>query len=321
VAIVTNTKLTYSTVGIREQLSDVISNISPTETPFLTSCGKGSAENTLFEWQTDALATADGANAQLEADDIASYQAPSETTRVANYQQISRKTAIVGGTVEAVKRAGRKGEMAYQLSKRAKELKRDQETILLQNQAAVAGASGTARKTGSLAAWVRTNVDKAGDGANPDAPAPTPTDNRTDGTTRAFTETILKNVAQLMFTTGASVDGSVLMVGPAQKQVVSGFSGIATKTLQRSETAPTAIIGAADVYVTDFGVIKVVPNRFQRNRDAWFLDFEFLEVAYLRPYQTEELAKTGDAEKRMILCEYGLKVKNEGALGLAADLS
>jgi len=321
-AIKTNTFTSYDAKGIREDLSDVIYNISPDDTPFLQNVGKGKANNTLFEWQLDSLAAVDTANAHVEGDDVdsAGYDATAPTSRVGNYCQISRKTAIVSGTHEVLDKAGRKKEMSYQLAKRGKELKRDMEAILLSNQACVAGTSEAARKTGALLAFIKTNVDMQTNttaGENPTYTT-TPSDARTDGTQRAFSEAILKNVIQQVWASGGTP--KILMVGPVNKQNVSKFAGIA-QTRVNASNKPTVIVGAADVYVSDFGNVTVVPNRFQRERDAFVLDPEYVEVAYLRPFKTEPMAKTGDAEKRLLLVEYGLRVKNEAALGLAADLT
>lgn len=318
-AIKTNTVVTYDQKGLREDLSDVIYNISPSETPFLQNAGKGKAKAVLFEWQVDALAATDGSNAHIEGDDIETtgFDAGSVTTRVGNYCQISRKTCIVSGTQEAVDKAGRKSEMAYQMAKRSKELKRDMETIALSNQACVSGAADTARKTGGLIAWLKTNVDKANDGTNPTGTT-VPNDARNDGTPRAFTEAMLKNAIQLVWTAGGTP--KILQVGPINKQNVSKFAGIA-ETRVNVKSGPTTIIGSADVYVSDFGEVHVVPNRYQRESDAILLDPEYVEIAYLRPFQQVDVAKTGDAEKRVILAEWGLKVKNEAALGLVADLT
>ena len=144
---------------------------------------------------------------------------------------------------------------------------------------------------------------------------------RTDGTARALTETIFKSVAQTMWTSGANIDAVNVFAGPVNKQVISGFAGVVTRNFDISNTPkPTAVIAAIDVYVTDFGTLRVRPSRYGREQDVYFIDFEYLEVATLRPYQMVTLAKTGDADKRMLLTEWGLKVKNEAALGLAADL-
>lgn len=308
----------YDSVGLREDLSELISNIAPTETPFMSSCGVGPAANgTLTEWQTDTLATA-AANAQLEGDDF-SYTTATATVRVGNYCQISRATFMISGTLEAVDKAGRKSELAYQRMKKGKELKRDQEVVFLRAQAGDAGGVGTARTLAGLNAWVKTNVDKGAGGGNPTYTSGVPAAVRTDGTLRAFTETILKAVISAAWTSGGSP--SVLMVGPVNKARASAFAGVVTRNINIAEPKPASIIGAADVYVSDFGVVRVVPNRFQREADGWLLDFDYLSVRYLRNYMEKSAAITGDAEKRALLCEYTLQVSNEKAIGLAADLT
>ena len=317
-AVLAGTFKRYEANGIRETLSDVIYNIDPEEVPILSNGGRGKVDNTDYEWQTDSLATPSGANAQLEGDDISTFDSVSPTVRLKNYTQISRKTLIISGTLEATSRAGRKSELSYQAAKRGKELKRDMETILASNQGADVGAAGTARKTGSLLAFIKTNTNFEGTGSDP-IYTNVPTDPRNDGATRAFTETILKNVAQELWTSGG--DLKMLMVGATLKQTVSTFTGIAGIRFNAEGNKPTTIVGAADIYVTDFGNLTIVPNRFMRPRDALFLDPEMYEVVYLRPFKTEALAKTGDAEKRMMLVEWGLKVKNEKGLGGAFDLA
>lgn len=321
-AVVSGTMLRYDANGLREDLSDVIYNISPEETPFISSASREDVDQTLFEWQTDSLASTDTGNAQLEGDD-ASFSTPAATTRVGNYTQISRKTLILSGTLEEIDKAGRRSELAYQIAKRGRELRRDMEAIALENLAGNAGGSTTARQTATLNAWLQTNTDREGTGADSGHTSGVPTSAATDGANRAFTETILRDVAESAWTNGG--DPSMLMVGPFNKRVVSGFTGVVTRNFDISGADPTpkatAVIAAVDVYVHDFGVLRVVPNRFQRERDAWFLDPEFYGLGILRGMRTEELAKTGDAEKRMLLTEWGLKVKNEAALGLAADLN
>ena len=320
-AIVTNTFLTFSAIGNREDLANTISNISPENTPFMSNIGKGKASATLTEWQTDALAAA-AANAQLQGDEM-TFTAVTPTVRVGNRTMISRKTVVVSGTQDAVDSAGRARELSYQMVKMSKELKRDMEyNIIGVNQGGVTGDSTTAPKTASLTAWIKTNVAKAsGTGANPDwtSGVPAAANVRSDGTVRAFTETILKAALSLCFTAGA--EPSILMTGPYNKGVVSSFSGIATRFRDVSAGKQAQIIGAADVYVGDFGELKVVPNRFQRERDAWILDPKMAAVLFLRPFQSIDLAKTGDAEKKAILAEYALKVSNEAAHGLCADLA
>ena len=319
-----NTFDTFAAKGIRESLSNVIYNISPEETPFMSNIGRENVKNTYFEWQTDSLAAASTTNAQVEGDDVSSFDSTSATTRVGNYTQISNKTVLISGTLEAVDKAGRRSELAYQLAKRSAEIKRDMESTMLTNQAASAGSAGVStalRKTGSLLAFLKTNTDKGTGGVDP-VYTSSPSATRTDATAanlRTFTEAILKTVIQKVWASGGSP--KLLMVGPVNKARVSGFTGIAEIRREVTGNRQATIIGAADVYVSDFGSVSVVPNRFQRERDAFVLDPEYAAVSYLRPFQTVELAKTGDAEKRLITVEYGLKVNTEAAHGLAADLT
>jgi hypothetical protein len=316
--IVTNTFTTFSAKGIREDLSNVIANISPEETPFMSNIGRESVTNTLFEFQTDVLAAA-AANAQLEGDDITSFDAVVATVRVQNYCQISRKTIVLSATEEVVNKAGRRSELAYQIAKRSSELKRDQEFNMLQNTAANAGSTSTARVTGSVLAFLKTNTSVGSGGANPSYTT-LPNSTRTDGTQRAFTEVILKDVIQKVWSSGGVP--KILMVGPVNKQRVSGFTGIASSRFNIDGGAkPATLIGAVDIYVSDFGNVSVVPNRFMRERDALVLDPDYAKMVVLRPYQQIELAKTGDADKRLLLVEFGLKITAEDAHGIAADLT
>lgn len=316
-----NTFLRYDAQGLRESLADIIFDISPEETPLLSSMGRGEAVQTLEEWQTDVLAAADTTNAQLEGDDVTSYSAITPTVRVGNYTQISRKVFLISDTEEVVDKAGRRSEMAYQIPRRGLELRRDLEAICFQNQIGVAGDSTTPREIAALGASVKTNDVMEAGGSSPTWTSGVPNDARGDGTQRAFSETILKEVVELLWTNGGNLRS--LFVGPFNKQAVSNFSGVVTRNFDMSnvDPSPTAVIAAVDVYVSDFGTLKVIPSRYQRERDAWFLDFEFIDLMFLRPFQTVKLAKTGDAEKRMLIVEWTLKIKNEAALGLAADLN
>jgi hypothetical protein len=323
-AIASNTFTTYSAKGIREDLANVIYNISPEETPFVSNIGKGTISNTVFDWQTDALAAA-AANAQLEGDETA-YDAVAATVRLQNYAQISRKSVIISGTEEKVNKAGRKSELAYQIAKKGSEMKRDIEFSCLNNQAASAGASDAARTTASLQAFLKTNTNfdaTTGAGLTPgEDPTYTtiPTDARTDSSTRrAFTEAILKDVIQQVWTEGGTP--KMLLVGPANKQKVSAFAGIAASRFNVDGAKPSTIVAAADIYVSDFGNVSIVPSRFQRERDAFVVDPEYASIDYLRPFQTMEMAKTGDADKRLMLAEWGLRIHTEKAHGAAYDLT
>lgn len=321
-AVTTNTIQTFDRKGLRENLTNGIFNLSPTETPFISNAGRGKATGVLHEWQTDALTTALTNNAKVQGDDYTAIDAAGATVRVGNYSQISAKTAKVSGTVESVDAAGRADEMDYQMMKKSKELKRDIETsCLAYTGGGSAGNSSTAAYAAGLLCWVKTNVSYyTTDGGNPAWTSGVPAAARTDGgTLRAFAETtILQPVLQLGYQNGA--DFSTLMVGPFNKSAVSAFTGIATKTIQQTAVKAAAIIGGADYYVGNFGTLKIVPNRFQRERDAWLIDFDMVDLVFLRPFQTKKLPE-GDFRAELLLCEWTLKVKNELGLGLCADLT
>ena len=313
----TGVYVTYSAAGLREDLENVIYDISPTETPFMSMGGRMDAIAVNHEWQTDALAAASGTNYNEEGATLTAAE-PTATTRLGNICQISLKTTLVSGTLDAVSKAGRREELAYQMTKRAKELKRDMETSLVgvnQSKTAMA-ADSTVRKLGSLPAWVDTNVSEAGDASTPGNGTA-----RTDGTQRTFTETLLKSSILTAYNNGADI--KYLMMAPSQKQTFSTFVGVGATggASNRIEAADQRIIGGMDVYVSDFGEMAVVPNRFQRSRDVWLLDPDYYGVAYLRPFFQREVASTSDGEQRAIIAEYTLVVKNEKALGAVYDLS
>ena len=309
----------YSAIGAREDLTNVIYDISPTDTPIMSSIGKTKATGVYHEWQTDSLAAATTSNALIEGAS-ASEATITPTTRLGNYTQIVGKTIMVSGTLEAVDKAGRKSEKAYQLAKASAEMKRDIEAIITSNQGQTAGSSGSAaRKMGTLLSYLKTNTNEgSGTTAGVD-PVTIGVSTRTDGTTRTFTETILKDVISKVFTSGGTP--TTLFVSPALKQVVSAFTGLAAQRYQVPTSGQATILAGADLYQSDFGVLQIVPNRFMRTRDALVLDPEYAALAYLRPFQTIELAKVGDADKTQILAELTLEVRNEAAHGGAFDLS
>jgi len=309
----TNTFDTYDAVGIREDLQDVIYSISPTETPFMSAAAREQVKNTFHEWQTDSLAAAVTNNAVIEGDE-ATLDASSATSRIGNYTQIMDKTVVITGTQEAVDKAGRASELAYQIAKKSKELKRDIESTLLTNQARAAGSSSAARTFASMGAWIATNSNKASDGTDPTASDGS--DARNDGTQRSLTEDMLKDVIKGTWNAGGNP--SVIMVGPFNKQKISGFTGGNTRfDASEDKTLYTSI----DVYSSDFGDLEVVPNRFSRDRDALVLDMDYWSVGFLRDFTMHELSKTGDAEKRQILAELTLISRNEGASGGVFDLT
>lgn len=316
---IANTFQQFQAIGVREELSNIIYNISPTQTPFMTNAGRGKINNTFFEWQTDALAAASTTNQQIEGFDLGTtFSSVTPTVRLGNQAEIAEKDVIISGTLEATDRAGRDSEIGYQVAKKGKEMKRDMESSLLANKGANAGNSTTARQTAALLGFLKSNINKAANGTAP-IYTTTPTDHWTDGTQRSFTEVILKDVIQQCWTNGA--EPKTLMVGALGKQVVSTFAGVVELNSPQKSGGQATIIGAADAYVSDFGTLSVVANRFQRTSSAFVIDWEYVRVDYLRPFVTTPLAKTGDAEKRMLVAEYGLRVMNEKALGVCVDLT
>lgn len=307
---------TYDNVnGIREDLSDSIWDVSPTETPFVSNCSRISVDNTFFEWQTDSLAAVSATTSVEGAD--ATFSTPTDTTRLGNYAEIIDKTAMISGTLEATDRAGRNKEMAYQVVKRSKEIKRDMEHHCVGvNNARNAGATTpTARETASYQSWCATNTDfNATGGADPTGDG---TDARTDGTQRAFTETILGTVIDECWTSGGNPN--VIMANGFNKRALNGFNGHSDQV--RHEAADKSVINAVSVYESDYGVMQVVPNRFCRARDVLVYEKDFWKIAVLRDMQNKEIARTGDAEKRQVLIEYGLCAANEASSGICADLT
>jgi len=331
-AVIANSFLTYDAKGIREDLSDLISDISPTTTPFQSNIGSRDADNTYFEWQTDSLATA-SATPVVEGQDLSSFTAVTPTVRLGNYCQINMVDFIISGTEQRVDKAGRASEIGYQSAKAAKELKRNVEVAcLLNGVGAVVGATATARVTAGFPCWLKTNETSTNVTA-PSYSGSTPTGAsevwKTFGTPTAFTEAMLKTTMQECYESGG--EPSILMVGPFNKTAVSAFSGIASSRYNVDGAEPSVIIGAADIYVSDFGNLSVVPNRFftsvvdaggsLMNNWAFLIDPDEVRIATLRPYTVETLAKTGDADKRMVLQEWGLQVNNEAAHGVIAGIT
>jgi len=304
---------TYDQVGIREDLINSIYNVDPTEVPFLSMAPKVKASNTLHEWQTDTFAAASDNKAVEGAD--ATFTPAAATVRLTNYTQIAQKTAQISKTLEATDRAGRDKEMNYQMLKRGIEIKRDMETTLVgTNKAKAAGNATTARDIASILSWITTNTSIGGSGANPTGDG---TDARTDGTQRAFTEGLLETVIDACWNAGGKPD--TVMVGSFNKRAMNAFVGRSTSTDHPAESR--SIISAMDVYVSDYGNLKVVPNRFSRARDALVYQRSMWAVAFLRNMSPNEIAPTGDSDKKQIVTEYTLEARNEKSSGLVADLT
>lgn len=316
-AIITNEFTSFDAIGNREDIRDIIYNLSPMDLPFIGSIGRGTAKATRHQWQTDALAAAANNN-QLEGDTF-TYTAIVATTMLANSTTISRKTLSVSKTQDAVNKAGRAREYAYQLAMRSKELKRDMEFTCTNNQTPVPVASAsttTARALRPLPGWYSTNDDRGTGGSDG-----TSTAGATDGTQRDLDETMVKTVLRNVVNQGGDVD--TIMVGLYNKQEVSKFTGNVTKTQNVAPDGggrgPVTLVSNIDFYRSDFGTHKVVFNRFQRSRDVHLLDMDYWELAFLRPMKTVDIAPTADSTEGVIITEYTLVSKNQAASGIVAD--
>ena len=303
----------YDVVGIREDLRDVIYNISPEETPFLSKCKKSKATNTYHEWQTDTLrASATNAHVEGAATTAAAITA---SVRLGNYTQIFKNAVQVADTDEGLTKAGRAKEIAFQTMKIAKEQKLDQEKALFANNARVAGSSSVARELAGAGAWVSTN---AVGGASFAAATGDGTDAYTAGTARALTQTIFDGVMEDIWTAGGKPQ--TVYLSSSQMGVALGFTG---NNNQRSTigAADGAVSRLLEVYMTPWGSVEFMPSREVANADVFIMQDDMWEVAELRPMKNIALAKTGDNTTRQITTELTLVCKNENANGLIADCS
>lgn len=309
----TNTFDSYDAVGIREDLEDVIYDVSPEETPFLSSMSRMKASNTFHEWQTDTL-RASASNAHIEGDDTTA-EARSATTRLGNYTQIFKNAVVIPGTDDGLDKAGRGKEMAYQVMKIAKEQKLDIEKALFDNNARVAGNSTTARELAGAPAWLTTNTSAGTGGVDPTGDG---TDARTDGTQEAFSQTRFDTVMQSIWENGGKPD--TVYLSAFQMNVALGFTGMnnqrSTVTATRSNNM---VVRDFDLYVTPWGNVTFVPTRENRSRDVFIMQSDMWGVAQLRPMKNTPLAKTGDNEKRQVVTELTLVCKNEKASGGVFD--
>lgn len=318
-----NAQSVYGVTTIREDLQDALVSISSTETPLISSIGTKSVDNTYFEWPVVSLAAPDTANRVLEGENAPGNDAPTNAVRLGNYTQISDKTVEISDTAEAVNGAGDAQTLAKQLAYKLRELKRDMERMLVDNVSALAGNTTTARRTAGLPAFLRTNVSRGTGspvGANGTLSGTTagfPNAAATDaGTLRALTETQLRTVIASCWDAGAEPTIVLCSSGVKQK-ISSSFTGSATKFKNVDDKK---IVGAVDIYVSDFGELQIVPSRFIRTRDVFVLDPSYARVAYLQKTKQRELARTGHAERRLISVEYGLQVDTEAAHGIIADI-
>ena len=316
--------------NVREDVTDIIYDISPTQTPFLSGIGRGVAANTYTEWPLDNLAAIDPNNKLIDGADAGADQS-TPTKRHGNHCQISGKVARISGRAEAVDKIGRRSEMAFQVAKRAKELKRDMEAFLTGNQASATGDSATASALGGLRAWYVTNTSLGGGAAANGGWQNGQVVAATDGDVRALTEVAVRGVIESCYTNGGEPD--TIMTTPTVKTIISEYlfsSSARIATLYRDEAGgqnQATAVAAVDVFVSDFGALKIIPNRFQghdgtvpRHRDVHILDMALWETRYLRGFQTNPLARTGDAENRQLLVDYTLCSKQQEGSGIVADV-
>jgi hypothetical protein len=312
----TNTYETYAAVGNLDDLSNSIYNVDPFDTPGISSFGTTDATAVLHEWQTDTLDAASATNYVEEGLDAVT-DAATATARKSNTCQISDKVSRVSGTQQAVMKAGRGDELAYQISKAAKALKTDMEKQVFANNAEVTGSSGTPRELGGIPAWIVTNRS-GGVGASESAGSGDAA--RTAGTTRDFTEELLKVQLRSAWNNGGDPDK--IFVGGKQKQAMSTFAGNATRMIGAEDKE---LVAAIDVYRSDFGDLQIMPNRYSdpdtNNGTAFILQCDMWALSYLRQFQIHPLAKTGDSEREQILVEYTLEARNEKASAAVYDLA
>lgn len=311
-AVPTNTLQTYQSNYNAEDVSEIIMNISPVDTPLLSTAKKGTAEATYTEWPIESLTAVDGSNANIEGDDAAT-DASTTPSRVGNYTQLVDKVLQVSTTQDAIRKYGAKNEFARQKAKRGKELKRDMETIMLRNQARVVGAAGTAQLMRSLPSWYTTNASRGASGANGSASAAA-----TDGTQRNFSESLFRGLLVTAITNANELP-SLVMAGPANRANLSSqLSGNASRFYEVKDGTLNASIS---VYRSDFGPLKFVMNRFQRERDMHFINPDYVEIRTLEPMQYQDLAVTGLSKRGQMWTNFTLGVLNEGAHAVLADLN
>lgn len=312
---------TYDSITLREDLSDAENMISPTETPFISMiAGKGKATKTLHEWPLVELAAASGTNRVAEGEDAPAIDAPTLALRRSNYTQISDKVVKVSDTSQKMDGAASVEKIAKQIAYKLKELKRDKEKMLLDNVKADPGAAAgaTVRASAGLPAFIITNASRGAGGLPPTLSGTTngyPNAIATDGTLRDFTEDHLNSVIQSVWTQGG--EPKYCLVSPVNKRVVSTtFDGYATKYKSADDKK---IVSAIDVYESDFGQVQIVPDRFQRGRDVFVIDPDYVDYIDLQPTRQFELARTGHTDNRLIQCEYSIEVGNEKSQGIIAD--
>ena len=329
--------------NVREDLSDVIYNISPTEVPFQSNAGREKSATDYKEWLLDELASAAN-NAHIDGDEFAG-DSLTVADRVGNYHQISRKDLVVSRRSNIVNKAGRRSEMAYQVAKGGKELRRDIEVAATQRKIAKIGSATVAPEAAGVPAWITTNLDRGASGTAPslsgtgtNAGSGYPSAVGSPGTQRGLTETTILSECRAAYEAGGNPN--MIMVPPSIKQSLSSYlftsedRRVATPYQDHGKNprSGVSVVGAVDVYVTDFEVMDIVPNRFTPEGDAgtdtddvgteiYILDTEYWAMSYLDGYHIEDIAKVGDHRRRMLLADWTVCSKNEAASALIADVN
>ena len=314
-AVPSNTIQNVARIGVREDLDDKIAELFPDDTPFMNAIGRESISNTYTEWQTDALAAADHTNAAIQGDDLTN-SSRANTTRVGTHTQIFTKVVGASTTVEWTKKAGRKSELAREIMKAGRELRTDMEKRFLGNYASVAAAAGVAGLTAGAQAWLTTNASRGATGANGGFSGSLVAA-ATNGTQRTSTETLLKGVLQTVWTAGGNP--KMAFMSAAQKQTAATFAGLAQ---QRRDTGnkKAVIVAGADIYVSDFGEVQFVPDRFADARSILIIDPEYWDIGVGESLTTFDLAQTGLATRKALRTEVALRSLNQAASGVVADL-
>ena len=315
-AVPSNTIQNVSRVGVREDLSDKIAELFPDETPFIDGIGRASASNTYTEWQVDALAAADHTNAAIQGDDLSNLSR-ANTTRVGTHTQIMTKVVGASTTLEWTNKAGRKSELARELMKAGRELRTDMEKRCLGNYASVAATAGVAGQTAGALAWLTSNVSRGSGGTNGGFSAGIVAA-AGNGTQRAYSEPLLKTVLQAIWVSGGNP--KMVITNGTQKQAEAAFTGLATQRREAGDSRLTIVAGA-DVYVSDFGKIAFVADRFASSRDALIVDPEYFDIAVGEPITPFDMAVTGLAKRKGLRTEFALRCLNQAASGVVADLS
>ena len=316
----TNLYQKASLKGNREDLIDKIFNTSPTETPITSAMGRATATTDYHEWQRDALAAANSANKMIDGDD-ATAQAITPTERVGNHLQIFNGTIGVSRRANIIKKAGRATEMKYLKAKKMLEMKRDIEAMALSSQAAVAATTSVAGQSAGLGAQLYLNTSHGAGGSTPAWTSGAPTVAPTAGTARTFTKALLDTVCQSIYTNSGAF-AEMVVVSPSHKVLFSGFTGIAANRFEVKGKAQGSVVGGADVYVSDFGSLTIVPHYLMvGSTNAYVLNSDYLDLAFLDGFVDSPLAKTGDSEKVLITADCALTVRASSAQGKIADLT